>query len=81
MSQLALGFQEVIEQNNRMMKEKTKELLLQDMAHSNIASHRDLNTSDFGSEFSWNVWASWVISKTIIFTHEILIPLWPQKED
>ena len=30
MSQLALGFQEVVEQNNRIMKEKTKELLLQE---------------------------------------------------
>ena len=49
MSQLALGLQEVTEQNNRMMKEKTKELLLQDMAHSSSASHHDLKTSDFGS--------------------------------
>ena len=39
MSQLALGFQEVVEQNNRLMKEKTKELLLQDAAASGGLIH------------------------------------------
>ena len=32
MSQLASGFQEVIAQNDRIMREKTKQLLLQEMA-------------------------------------------------
>ena len=40
MSQLALGFQEVVEQNNRLMKEKTKELILHDMAAEGNVSHR-----------------------------------------
>ena len=39
MSQLATGFQEVLEQNDRLMKEKTKQLLLQDMASSSSVSH------------------------------------------
>jgi len=39
MSQLASGFQEVIEQNNRVLKEKTKELLLQDIASSSGSNH------------------------------------------
>ena len=39
MSQLALGFQEVIEQNNRIMKEKTKALLLQEASASGGLSH------------------------------------------
>ena len=43
MSQLALGFQEVIEQNNRIMKEKTKALLLQEMAASSNISHKQLS--------------------------------------
>ena len=41
MSQLALGFQEVIEQNNRAMKEKTKELLLQEISGSSSTSHHE----------------------------------------
>ena len=44
MSQLALGFQEVLEQNNRVMREKTKELLLQDVAKSNTKSHHDFKS-------------------------------------
>ena len=39
MSQLASGFQEVLEQNDTVMEEKTKELLLQDMAAGSSASH------------------------------------------
>jgi len=43
MSQLALGFQEVVEQNNRIVKEKTKALLLQEMAASSNISHKQLS--------------------------------------
>jgi hypothetical protein len=50
MSQLALGFQEVIEQNDRVLKEKTKELLLQEAAGSSNVSHKHLAAySDHGS--------------------------------
>jgi len=45
MSQLALGFQEVLEQNNRAMKEKTKSLLLQEIAaSSSTTSHHDFRS-------------------------------------
>ena len=40
MSQLALGFREVIEQNERILKEKPKELLLQDAVASGGMSNR-----------------------------------------
>ena len=43
MSQLATGFREVLEQNDRIMKEKTKESLLQEMASSSNLSHRHLS--------------------------------------
>ena len=43
MSQLASGFQEVIEQNNRILKEKTKELLLQEATASSGVSHKQLS--------------------------------------
>jgi len=43
MSQLAAGFQEVIEQNERVLKEKTKELLLQEASASSNVSHRHLS--------------------------------------
>ena len=39
LSQLALGFQEVAAQNDRILKEKTKELLIQDMASQAGVSH------------------------------------------
>jgi hypothetical protein len=45
MSQLALGFQEVIEQNNRAMKEKTKSLLLEEFAESSSSrSHHEFRS-------------------------------------
>ena len=45
MSQLASGFQEVAEQQDRLMKEKTKELLLQDIAAtSSSSSHHSFKT-------------------------------------
>ena len=43
MSQLASGFQEVIEQNDRILKEKTKELLLQEASASSAVSHRHVS--------------------------------------
>ena len=49
MSQLALGFQEVVEQNNRLMKEKTKELLLQDAAASGGLSNHSAQSSSYNS--------------------------------
>ena len=49
MSQLASGFREVIEQNERLMKEKTKQLLLQDLSSSSNESHQKLIHSDHGS--------------------------------
>jgi hypothetical protein len=39
MSQLASGFQEAIEQNDKLMKEKTKSILLQEMAAGSNVSH------------------------------------------
>ena len=39
MSQLASGFQEVLEQNDKLMKEKTKSILLQEMAAGSSVSH------------------------------------------
>ena len=44
MSQLASGFQEVIAQNDRIMREKTKQLLLQEMASSSGTSHQGLRS-------------------------------------
>ena len=44
MSQLASGFQEVFEQNDKLMKEKTKELLLQEMASGGAVSHQSLKS-------------------------------------
>ena len=52
MSQLASGFREVIEQNERLMKEKTKQLLLQDLASSGNDSHQKLLHSNHGSSLS-----------------------------
>ena len=49
MSQLASGFREVVEQNERLMKEKTKQLLLQDLATSSSLSHQHLIHSDHNS--------------------------------
>jgi hypothetical protein len=49
MSQLASGFREVVEQNERLMKEKTKQLLLQDLASSSSLSHQHLIHSDHNS--------------------------------
>ena len=49
MSQLASGLQEVIEQNDRVVKEKTKSLLLQDLASSSHMSHRQLQSVSGGS--------------------------------
>ena len=55
MSQLAPGLQEVIEQNDRIMKEKSKQLLLQEIASSSGVSHHGLKSmagsvnSDFRS--------------------------------
>jgi len=45
MSQLRSGFEEVIEQNNRVMKEKTKDVLLQEAASSGDISHVSLKAS------------------------------------
>ena len=42
MSQLASGFQGVIEQHERVMKEKNKQLLLQEMASGSAVSHSEL---------------------------------------
>ena len=44
MSQLASGFQEVIAQNDRILKEKTKQLLLQEIASSSSVSHQGLKS-------------------------------------
>ena len=44
MSQLSSGFQGVIEQNEKVMKEKTKQLLLQEMASGSAVSHSELKT-------------------------------------
>jgi len=44
MSQLASGFQGVIEQHERVMKEKTKQLLLQEMASGSSVSHNELKS-------------------------------------
>ena len=44
MSQLATGFQEVIPQNDRLMKEKAKESLLQEMASSGNVSHHSFKS-------------------------------------
>ena len=44
MSQLSAGFQGVIEQNEKVMKEKTKQLLLQEMASGSAVSHNELKT-------------------------------------
>ena len=44
MSQLSSGFQGVIEQNEKVMKEKTKQLLLQEMASGSAASHSELKS-------------------------------------
>jgi myosin heavy subunit len=46
MSQLRAGFEEVIEQNNRVLKEKTKEVLLQEAASSSNLSHKDLSIQE-----------------------------------
>ena len=54
MSQLASGFQEVIEQNNRLLKEKTKELLLQEIASSSDMSHRSMQLSSSGPDVTSN---------------------------
>ena len=43
MSPLAAGFQEVQAQNGRIMKERTKQLLLQEMASSSGVSHQGLS--------------------------------------
>jgi hypothetical protein len=45
MSQLRAGFEEVIEQNNRVLKEKTKEVLLQEEASSGDFSHASLRAA------------------------------------
>ena len=42
MSQLALGFQEVTIQNDRMMKEKTKSILFQELGQASSTSHREM---------------------------------------
>ena len=47
MSQLSSGFQGVIEQNEKVMKEKTKHLLLQEMASGASVSH-----NEFKSQYS-----------------------------
>ena len=44
MSQLASGFQEVLEQNDKVMKEKAKELLLHDMAAGCAVSHQSFRS-------------------------------------
>ena len=44
MSQLASGFQEVVEQNDKVMKEKTKGLLLQEMASGGAVSHQSFRS-------------------------------------
>ena len=49
MSQLASGFQEVLEQHDRVMKEKTKALLLQDYAQSHHISHKELKSMSGGN--------------------------------
>ena len=64
MSQLAAGFQEVVVQNNRLMQEKTKSILLQDLGHASNISHREMqalsatnrssNVSSYGSISSLN---------------------------
>jgi hypothetical protein len=43
MSQLRAGFEEVIEQNNRVLKEKTKDIILQEAASSSSLSHKHLS--------------------------------------
>ena len=49
MSQLRSGFEEVIEQNNRLLKEKTKDVLLQEAASSGDISHASLKASSYAS--------------------------------
>ena len=59
MSQLASGFQEVVIQNNRLMQEKTKSILLQDLGQASNISHHEMrvlsatnrssNVSSYGS--------------------------------
>jgi len=44
MSQLSSGFQGVIEQNEKVMKEKTKQLLLQGIASGSAVSHSELKS-------------------------------------
>lgn len=63
MSQLASGFQEVVIQNNRLMQEKTKSILLQDLGQASNISHHEMhvlsatnrssNVSSYGSLASW----------------------------
>jgi hypothetical protein len=43
MSQLALGFQEVNIQNDRLMKEKTKSILVQELGQASSISHREMS--------------------------------------
>jgi len=49
MSQLASGFREVLEQHDRVMKEKTKALLLQDYAQTHHISHKELKSMSGGN--------------------------------
>jgi hypothetical protein len=44
MSQLASGFREVLDQHDRVLKEKTKALVLQDYAQTNHIGHRELQS-------------------------------------
>ena len=54
MSQLATGFQEVVIQSNRLMQEKTKSILLQDLGHASHISHREMQVSSSGVKASSN---------------------------
>ena len=44
MSQLAVGFQEMTNQNNRVLQERTKANILQELGHNSSISHRELQS-------------------------------------